>query len=86
MTEGNKVGMNDGGVKDDGFYFYDFQVSFDEDLSGLNEFAFDVQTIPNPANQQAYISMSKAIADGSMKVYNQAGQLVISKESTPLQN
>lgn len=71
----------DGGVREDGFYFDDFQVSFNvEDTSGsgagMNEFAFDVKTIPNPANQQAYISLSKVITDGAMKIYNQSGQLI----------
>jgi hypothetical protein len=81
---------SDGGVREDGFYFDDFQVGFNtvQDTSGasLNEFAFDVKTIPNPANQQAYISMSKAISDGSLKIYNQAGQLIQTKEITQLTN
>ncbi|MCH2223425.1 MAG: immune inhibitor A [Crocinitomicaceae bacterium] len=77
---------SDGGVREDGFYFDDFQVSFNEDFSGLDEFAFEVQTIPNPANQQAFISLSKVITEGSMKVFNQAGQLVTSENITELTN
>lgn len=68
----------DGGVREDGFYFDDFQVSYNLDTAGasINEFAFDVKTIPNPANNQAYISLSKVVADGSMRIYNQSGQLI----------
>ena len=43
---------SDGGVTQDGFYFDDFQVSFNEP-AGLTEFAFDVLTIPNPATVNA---------------------------------
>ena len=66
---------SDGGVTQDGFYFDDFQVSYNEP-AGLTEFAFDVLTIPNPANQQAYISLSKVITDGMVQVFDQAGKLV----------
>ena len=66
---------SDGGATQDGFYFDDFQISFNEP-AGLTEFSFDVLTIPNPANQQAYISLSKVITDGMIQVYDQAGKLV----------
>lgn len=71
----------DGGVREDGFYFDDFQVSFNQDTTGggnagLNEYAFDVKTIPNPANNQVFISTSKVIADGALKIYDQAGKLM----------
>ena len=81
----------DGGVREDGFYFDDFQIGFNvQDTSGsgagLNDFAFDVKTIPNPANNQVFISMSKAISDGNVKIYNQAGQLVKTQEISELTN
>lgn len=78
----------DGGVREDGFYFDDFQVGFNVDsTSGIaNDFAFDVKTIPNPANQQVFISTSKPIVDGSLTIYNQAGQLVKSEEISELTN
>lgn len=69
----------DGGVAEDGFYFDDFQVSYnlqDTSSSSLSEYAFDVKTIPNPANNQAYISLSKVVTDGAMKIYNQSGLLI----------
>jgi len=66
---------SDGGVTQDGFYFDDFQVSFNEP-AGLTEFAFDVLTIPNPANQQAYISLSKVITEGMVQIYDQSGKVV----------
>ena len=80
---------SDGGVNEDGFYFDDFQVGFnlqDTSSSSLNEFAFDVKTIPNPANEQVFISMSKAISDGTLKIYSQAGQLVKTEEISQLTN
>ena len=78
----------DGGVREDGFYFDDFQVSFNQDTSSssLNEYAFDVRTIPNPANHQAYVSLSKMVADGAMKIYNQSGQLIYEESITEQTN
>lgn len=72
---------SDQGLRQDGFYFDDFQVSFNapQDTSGnvgLDEFAFDVKTIPNPANSQAFISTSKVISNGALKIYAQSGKLV----------
>ena len=78
---------SDGGVREDGFYFDDFQIGFNEDSQGgIDEFAFDVKAIPNPANDQVFISTSKAIADGDVKVFNQAGQEVFSMPITELTN
>jgi carboxypeptidase T len=77
---------SDGGLRKDGFYFDDFAISFDVNDNSLDEFAFDVKTIPNPANQQAYISFSKVISDGAVKIYNQAGQLVQTDEITEQTN
>jgi len=78
----------DGGVREDGFYFDDFQVSFNETdpNAGVDEFTFVVKTIPNPANQQAFISMSKVVADGAMKIYNQSGQLIYERDITEQTN
>lgn len=81
----------DGGVKEDGFYFDDFQIGFNvQDTStsnaGINEFSFNVKTIPNPANDQAFISLSKAINGGSMMIYDQAGLLVETQEINELTN
>ncbi len=67
---------SDVALRKDGFYFDDFAISFDVTSAGVDEFAFDVKTIPNPANNQAYVSFSKVITDGSVKVYNQAGQVI----------
>lgn len=77
---------SDGGAREDGFYFDDFTVNFDVTDAGIDEFAFDVKTIPNPANQQAFISISKVISDGAVKVYNQAGQIVYTEDITQQTN
>ena len=45
-----------------------------------------MKTIPNPANNQAYVSFSKVISDGSVKVYNQAGQAIEIQEITQQTN
>lgn len=66
---------SDGGVTQDGFYFDDFEVSFNEP-AGINEFAFEALVIPNPANHQATISLSKVLTSGEVLIYNQAGQQV----------
>jgi carboxypeptidase T len=70
---------SDGGVRQDGFYFDDFQVSYTT-TGGLNEYGFEVKTFPNPANDEAIISTSKVITNGGFMVYDQTGQLVISED------
>ena len=45
-----------------------------------------MKTIPNPANQQAFISFSKIISDGAVKVYNHAGQIIYTDEITEQTN
>ncbi len=82
---------SDNAVRQDGFYFDDFQIGFNvQDTStsnaGIDEFSLNVKTIPNPANDQAFISLSKAISTGSMMIYDQAGQLVEIQEITELTN
>lgn len=66
---------SDGGVTQDGFYFDDFSVSYNEQ-AGLDEFTFEAMAIPNPANEKVVISFSKVITEGDVFVYNQAGQMV----------
>lgn len=66
---------SDGGVTMDGFYFDDFQVSYNEP-AGIEEMSFDVKVIPNPANDVAYVSLSKVLTEGTVKVYDRAGRVV----------
>ncbi|MBL4861713.1 MAG: immune inhibitor A [Crocinitomicaceae bacterium] len=76
---------SDGGVTQDGFYFDDFQVSFNEGV-GLMEQTFEVMAIPNPANDQFYVSTSKVIEHGLVRVIDQTGKIVIEKEIKALTN
>jgi len=72
---------SDGGLEMDGFYFDDFSVSYNvSGGSGLNETNFEVNTFPNPANNEAIISTSKVIADGTIAIYDQAGKIVWEKQ------
>lgn len=69
---------SDGGLQMDGFYFDDFTVSYAEQGSnGLEENTVEVKAFPNPAKDEVTISTSNVIKKGSVKMYNQAGQLVL---------
>lgn len=67
---------SDGGVRMDGFYFDDFKISYNIDDSGIDEYSFAALASPNPANTYAYISFSKVIASGEVKVIDQNGKIV----------
>lgn len=67
---------SDGGVRMDGFYFDDFKISYNLDDAGIDENMFVALASPNPANTYAYISFSKVIASGEVKVIDQNGKIV----------
>ncbi len=67
---------SDGGVRQDGFYYDDFKISYNENPLGLNENAFVALTSPNPANSYAYVSFSKVITNGKVELFDQNGKLV----------
>ncbi|MCH2231016.1 MAG: immune inhibitor A [Crocinitomicaceae bacterium] len=73
---------SDGGVREDGFYFDDFTISYNEETSnaGLIENTLVAKVFPNPANGYAVISTSQVIAKGSVLLYDQSGKLAYSKE------
>ena len=79
---------SDGGVRQDGFYFDDFSISYNLlPDAGIDEvYSFDVKTFPNPANNEAIISTSKVITNGSFTIYDQAGQVVWEEEITEQTN
>lgn len=69
---------SDGGVTQDGFYFDDFQVAYNEP-NGLQEFGtIKVMTFPNPANEEVVVSLSKVLSSGTVNLYDQNGKLVYS--------
>lgn len=72
---------SDGGVRQDGFYFDDFSVSYNlSPDAGIDAYSFDVKTFPNPANGEAIISTSAVIANGSYAVYDQTGKVVLNDD------
>lgn len=72
---------SDGGLREDGFYFDDFTISFNEETSnaGLTENTLVSKTFPNPANGYATVSTSQVISKGSISLYDQTGKLAWSK-------
>jgi len=72
---------SDGGAREDGFYFDDFTISFNEQSSnaGLEENTLTARTFPNPANGYAIVSTSQVISNGSIALYDQSGKLTWSK-------
>jgi hypothetical protein len=69
---------SDNGVQQDGFYFDDFQVLYNNANSnaGLAENSLGVKSMPNPANTYAQIGFDQPIASGKVSVYTLGGQLV----------
>ncbi len=75
---------SDGGVRMDGFYFDDFKVFYQEDVTGMNESDYTVKTFPNPAGNQVTISTSKPLLSGNVEMFDQTGKLVRVKEINEL--
>ena len=67
---------SDGGVRQDGFYYDDFKISYNLNPLGLDENSFVSLTNPNPANSYAYVSFSKVITNGKVELFDQNGKLV----------
>ena len=67
---------SDGGVRQDGFYFDDFQVAFNEDVSGIEELSVELNVVPNPANDRVVISSSEVLYDPVIKIYDELGRQV----------
>ncbi|MDX2360983.1 MAG: M14 family zinc carboxypeptidase [Crocinitomicaceae bacterium] len=71
---------SDDGLRMDGFYFDDFQISYLTDgTEGLAENVMEVKTFPNPANEEVIISTSNVLNNGAVKVYDQGGKLVVNQ-------
>ena len=67
---------SDGGVRQDGFYFDDFQVAFNEEVSGIEELSLELNVVPNPANDRVVISSSEVLYDPVIKIYDELGREV----------
>ena len=70
---------SDGGQKKDGFFFDDFKISYNLDHSGLNENTFEINTFPNPANDMVTVSTTQVLSSGELRVYNQAGKMIVNE-------
>lgn len=73
---------SDGGVTDDGFYFDDFQIAYNESNAGLLELTSEMMVFPNPATNRITISTEDIMKDELFEVYNVAGKLIWSGEVT----
>ncbi len=67
---------SDGGVTQDGFYFDDFEVAYNESAGIDENDQIKVLTFPNPADAYATVSLSQVISTGDVKVYDRHGRLV----------
>lgn len=78
---------SDGGVRDDGFYFDDFEVLYNPDFTGVDEqTAQTVHVMPNPANSYAVISLDQPVASGTIAIYSLTGELVYTETIHSLTN
>ena len=79
---------SDNGTVGDGFYFDDFKISYNTivDNSGIDELGLEIKTIPNPANQQVYISFGNPINQGQIVWFDQSGKQVGMKQIYDLTN
>jgi len=73
-------------VRQNGFFFDDFTVSYNMDVSGLEENQLQVKTFPNPANDMVTISTSQVLSSGELIVFNQAGKVVLNEKTNTQTN
>ena len=79
---------SDGGERADGFYFDDFKISYNEiiDHTGLQELDLSVKVIPNPANEQVYISFGQPVSKGEIIWFDQTGKKAGSRQINEITN
>ncbi len=79
---------SDNGTVGDGFYFDDFKISYNTviDNTGIDELGLEIKTIPNPANEQVYISFGNPINQGQIVWFDQSGKQVGMKQINELTN
>lgn len=65
---------SDNGTRADGFYFDDFKLSYNISDVGLKELGMDIKTVPNPANEQVYISFGNPVSEGEIVWFDQSGK------------
>jgi len=68
---------SDGGTRADGFYFDDFEVLYNIDVTGLAENEKSLfHMVPNPASSYVNIVFDQVIQDGSIEIVNMNGETV----------
>lgn len=68
---------SDGGTSGDGFYFDDFEVLYNIDVTGLAENEKSLfHMVPNPASSYVNIIFDEAIQNGSIEIVNMNGETV----------
>jgi len=78
---------SDGGVRQDGFYFDDFEVMYAISDANLGENNLSGSFIvPNPANDLAMISFQQAVNSAAITVYDGNGRLVHTQQLNQLNN
>ncbi len=71
---------SDGGARQDGFYFDDFQVMYNIDPNGgIEELKLETKVMPNPADTYVFLSFSKVVNSGNISIFDNAGKLVLSQ-------
>ncbi len=72
---------SDGGARQDGFYFDDFEVMYNIDPNGgIDELNMQTKVMPNPANSMVYLCLSKVLSEGSISVFDNTGKLVLNQK------
>jgi hypothetical protein len=68
----------DGGTRGDGFYFDDFNVSFNEadPNASIAELDMTIKAVPNPANEKVIISLGNPISKGTILWFDASGKQV----------
>lgn len=80
---------SDGGVRQDGFYFDDFEVLYNLDESGINESNktnLEAKILPNPATSTATVSLNEPISSGTVYVLDMTGKLVSQHQISAVTN
>ncbi len=79
---------SDNGTRGDGFYFDDFKISYNVNTSteGIEELGLEIKSVPNPANEQVYISFGNPVSEGQIIWFDQTGKQAGSKEIKEITN
>ena len=66
-------------VNEDGFYFDEFQILYneeDQDASITSHDLMDLKLMPNPTSSSAKVALPQVVSEGSIQIIDGAGKLV----------